>query len=208
MVSPDDLATETAAKEAKETYDALSEHEKTLVDAEKLTQVLAALTDYKILEGDKSVWKKETDGGITLRANGSVTKFTGILIDGKPVDERNYTVKEGSTIVALKRDYLDTLSPGEHSLTFLYTDGDASATFNIQTEESGNNGNAGTGVNTGTGENTGTNEGGNRSTAASQSAATGDHTVIFLWILLLLLTGGFAATVIYNRRKQNQVRAV
>ncbi len=207
-VSPDDLATETAAKEAKETYDALSEHEKTLVDAEKLTQVLAALTDYKILEGDKSVWKKETDGGITLRANGSVTKFTGILIDGKPVDERNYTVKEGSTIVALKRDYLDTLSPGEHSLTFLYTDGDASATFNIQTEESGNNGNTGTGVNTGTGENTGTNEGGNRSTAASQSAATGDHTVIFLWILLLLLTGGFAATVIYNRRKQNQVRAV
>lgn len=185
-VSPDDLAAEAAAKEAEKAYEALTDHEKTLVDAEKLTRVLAALVDYKILEGDKSVWKKESNGDITFRANGSVNKFTGILVDGKPVDEKEYTVKEGSTILTLKQDYLGTLSTGEHSLTFLYSDGDTTATFNIQAEGSANNGNN---------ENTGTGSNGNGNTTAPRSAATGDNAGLLLWILLLLLSGSFAATV-------------
>ena len=44
-------------------------------------------------------------------------------MDGQIVDESNYTVKEGSTIVTFKTEYLETLSVGTHTVTINYKDG-------------------------------------------------------------------------------------
>ncbi len=131
-VSPDDMDADIAAAQAKAALESLTEHERSLVDAGKLEEVLAALTDYRILEGDGSQWIQETEEGIAFRANGAVEKFTGLLIDGKTVDEEHYTVKSGSTILTLKESYLDTLPVGPHSLTFLYLDGEVSGGFEVR----------------------------------------------------------------------------
>lgn len=133
-VSPDDTDAERAAKLAESMLGNMSEREKALVDTSKLDSVLAALVDYRIIEGDGSNWIKEKDGSIIFKANGYIGKFTGILVDGNPVSEESYAVKSGSTVVALKESYLKTLSVGKHSITVLYSDGEASAEFEIRTE--------------------------------------------------------------------------
>ena len=138
-VSPDDMEADSAAAQAKAALESLTEHERSLVDAKKLEEVLAALTDYKILEGDGSQWIQETEGSIAFRVNGAVEKFTGLLADGEPLDAKHYTVKSGSTIVTLEESYLDTLPVGSHSLTFLYLDGQVSGEFEVQAKDGPDN---------------------------------------------------------------------
>ena len=84
---------------------------------------------YEILEGDKSSYQKGTDNGITIKTNGKFSKFEGIEVDGKVVDESNYIAKDGSTVLTLKTDYLNTLSIGEHKIKFIYDDGEVETTF-------------------------------------------------------------------------------
>lgn len=133
-VDPDDEEAEKLIQDAKDKYDALSDYEKTLIPSEtkeKLDSLLAELVDYCIIDGDGATWKLNSDGSLTITANGPLSKFTGIEVDGKAVDASNYTVVSGSTIITLKDDYLNTLSVGKHTLTVLYTDGEASGTFEI-----------------------------------------------------------------------------
>ena len=59
-------------------------------------------------------------------------RFTGIKVDGKDVDHSNYTAKSGSTIISLNAGYLNTLSVGTHTLTVLYTDGEAEMDFEVK----------------------------------------------------------------------------
>ena len=41
-------------------------------------------------------------------------------------------MKSGSTIVTLKASYLGTLSVGNHTMTFVYTDGETEGSFEIK----------------------------------------------------------------------------
>ncbi len=99
-------------------------------------QVDAAFTcteplDYFIISGDGSTYQQDdpVSPDITVTANGDIDKFTGLTLNGELVDESNYDVREGSTIVILHQDFLDTLIPGTYTLTFHYTDGQAEADF-------------------------------------------------------------------------------
>ena len=91
----------------------------------------AAPTDYEILNGANSKWTQDSDGNISFRGSGEFSKFAGIKVDGKTVDEKYYTVKEGSTIVTLKPEYLNTLTSGKHTLEIVWTDGTADTTFTV-----------------------------------------------------------------------------
>ena len=53
-------------------------------------------------------------------------------IDGKIIDSKNYSSKEGSTIITLKSDYLNTLSVGKHTISINSTTGSASTEFIIE----------------------------------------------------------------------------
>ena len=136
-VEPDD---EEAAEEilaAKAAYDALAEAEKSLVsDAakKKLNDLVAALTDYDIIKGDGGKWATGSNGSLSFTANGPFSKFIGIEVDGKKVDEKHYTAKSGSTIITLKQSYLKNLSAGKHTITVLYTDGETDGEFTVQPE--------------------------------------------------------------------------
>lgn len=90
---------------------------------------------YTVIEGNNSSWQKNSDKTITFKANGDFAEFTGIKIDGTLAAPEQYTAKSGSTIVTLKQAYLQSLSEGPHTITFLYTDGQCEANFTIKAAE-------------------------------------------------------------------------
>lgn len=175
-VEPDDTDAEKLINEAKEQYDLLTNHEKSLISEElkeKLENLMGDLLDYRIIEGDGSRWTVGEDGSVTMTANGSVEKFVGIKVDGKEVDAANYTVKPGSTIISLKPEYLNTLSVGKHTLTVIYTDGETSGEFEILKK------------------------------AESTASGTGDNNNIALWIAILSVSGIVLSVMTYRKKKQS-----
>ena len=138
-VEPDDEETTQKIMDAKEAYDNLTDHEKSLVEEStkaKLDNLVAALTAYDIIKGDGGKWTKGSSYGLSFTANGPFSKFVGIEVDGEEVAEKYYDAKSGSTIITLKQSYLKKLSTGEHTITVLYTDGEASGTFKILAQSS------------------------------------------------------------------------
>lgn len=87
--------------------------------------------EYVILEGENQTHIISSGDDLTVKANGDISKFEGLKVDGVLLDSSNYTVISGSTIATLNQDYLDTLEEGTHTLTFVYTDGEVSTEFTI-----------------------------------------------------------------------------
>ena len=138
---------------------------------------------YKIIEGANGSWTQNSDGTLTVRANGEFSKFTGVKVDGKTIDTKNYTAKSGSTIVTLSKDYLATLSVGNHKLTVLFNDGECSTNFTVNAVGDNNPGTAVTPDNT------------------TNNPQTGDHSGIVLAVVVLLVSGG-ALTVLGIAKKK------
>ena len=99
--------------------------------AEKVTVSAYKAPVYKVIEGAGSSFRHGSDGSLTFRADGDLTKFTGLKVDGEAVDETSYTKWRGSTYVRLTSAYLHTLSAGGHTVTFLFTDGTCEADFTV-----------------------------------------------------------------------------
>ena len=104
--------------------------------------------------------------------NGACSKFTGIEIDGKPVDKDNYTVVSGSTIITLKAEYMETMSAGRHRLEVQYTDGKASCEFDVFSKDD------------------------------IPAPGTGDSSNILLWLTLLVVSGGMLGTATVKNKKR------
>ena len=138
---------------------------------------------YKIIEGANGSWTQNSDGTLTVRANGEFSKFTGVKVDGKTIDTKNYTAKSGSTIVTLSKDYLATLSVGNHTLTVVFNDGEARTNFTVNAVGDNNPGTAVTPDNT------------------TNNPQTGDHSGIVLAVVVLLVSGG-ALTVLGIAKKK------
>ena len=140
--------------------------------------------DYKIIEGANGSWTQNSDGTLTVRANGEFSKFAGVEVDGKPlIAGKDYTAKSGSTIVTLSKDYLATLSVGTHKLTVLFNDGKCSTNFTVNAVGDNNPGTAVTPDNT------------------TNNPQTGDHSGIVLAVVVLLVSGG-ALTVLGIAKKK------
>lgn len=88
-------------------------------------------TTYKFLEGMDGSWTQKSDKTLKFKADGEFSKFSKVKIDGVEISSDKYTASEGSTIIELKKDYLGTLSVGEHRITVVYTDGACAAKFKI-----------------------------------------------------------------------------
>ena len=138
----------------------------------------AAPTEYNILDGANSSWTHDSDGSLSIRGSGAFSEFVGVKVDGKSVDKKYYTVKEGSTIVTLKPKYLNTLTAGKHTLEIVWTDGTADTTFTVDAKP----------ANTDT-----------------KSPQTGDSSSIVLWIALLFVSAaGVLATSVFGKKKKYQ----
>ena len=102
-------------------------------ETEKISKVVPSpgQEEYKILDGADSSWTQDAHKGLVIRGNGEFSKFKCVKVDGIIVDTKNYTVSEGSTVVTLKEDYLNTLAAGKHTFEIVWIDGLASTTFTV-----------------------------------------------------------------------------
>lgn len=102
-------------------------------ETEKISKLLPSpeQVEYKILDGTNSSWTQGAHKDLVIRGNGELSKFKCVKVDGTVVDEKNYTVSEGSTVVTLKEDYLKTLTAGKHTFEIVWTDGLASTIFTV-----------------------------------------------------------------------------
>ena len=91
--------------------------------------------DYEIIDGEDETWILDSDGNLTIKGNGDFLKFVGVKADGELLDTKYYTAKEGSTIVELKAEYLNTLSVGKHTFEIVWNDGSASTSITIKEYE-------------------------------------------------------------------------
>ena len=161
----------------------------------------AAPVDYDILNGANSKWTQDSDGTISVRGSGEFSKFVGVRVDGNSVDEKYYTVKEGSTIVTLKPEYLNTLTAGNHTIEIVWTDGTADTTFTVDAKPA----NTDTKIvwTDGTADTTFTvdTKPANTDTKPPQ---TGDSSSIVLWIAVLFVSGfGVVATAVYGKKRKS-----
>jgi len=158
----------------------------------------AITPDYKFLEGANGKWTKSSDKNLAFRANGEFSKFTGVKVDGTKIDADKYTAVSGSTIVNLKKEYLETLSVGKHTLTVVYTDGECSTEFEIKAAST-------------TKKDTTDKENKSSKTTASKldnekTPKTGDNSNILLWITLLFSSGVMLMGKAFANKKRKQDR--
>lgn len=87
---------------------------------------------YKFIEGANGSWTKNSGQDLGFKTNGEFSRFTGVKVDGTLIGNDKYTAVSGSTVVTLKKDYLETLSVGKHTLTVVYTDGECTTEFQVK----------------------------------------------------------------------------
>lgn len=85
-----------------------------------------------VIKGQNGKWKRGSGVSLSFTSNAPVGDFTGLFVDGKRVDEKNYILKSGSTVVELKKEYLETLLSGKHLMTISSGTGDAQTNFTIE----------------------------------------------------------------------------
>ena len=183
-------------------------------------KVNAALASYKIISGADSEWKQNTDETITIIGNGEFSKFESVKVDGSIIDAKNYTAKEGSTIIILKADYLKTLSVGTHSFEIVWADGSAVTSFKVSKNTSDNEGskdNNGNKNNSNDNPNsnlaavpddkkTNGSDSGNNADDSLQITApqTGDNSHPMLWVTLLAASLAGLLALLSVRRKKDE----
>lgn len=97
-------------------------------EIKKKDTIIAKLTPV-IIKGDKATVSADEKKELSFTSDAIYEDFIRVEVDGKTVDESNYTVKSGSTIVTLNADYVASLSEGNHTLSIVSTSGTATAGF-------------------------------------------------------------------------------
>lgn len=75
------------------------------------------------------------DQDATIKSTGALSEFRTVFIDGTEVATDDYTLAEGSTILTLRKSYMDSLEPGEHKVTLSYTAGDVETVLTVKEKE-------------------------------------------------------------------------
>lgn len=148
----------------------------------------------RIIKGDRSVWEKGSKADLEIVSDAPFDKFQKVLVDGKELAKENYEAQEGSTIILLKADYLQSLSNGQHKLEIVSANGTAETTFTISPAT----GNGGTGTNPGSG---GSNKNDKGTSSGSKTAA---ETGVWTWFgLMTAAFAGFAGVLAVRKRQKN-----
>lgn len=136
---------DTQIKPARDAYNSLTDHQKTLVDStklDKLGKLEAQLNAWTITEGDGQTWFKGSWNPLSFTVNGQTRKFSKVLLDGKmPITATpSFLAVSGSIdepfTLTLKPELLQvSMEPGEHTLTVIYGEnnsGTGTVTFTVE----------------------------------------------------------------------------
>ena len=162
----------------------------------------------KITAGDGAAVTQGEKKELSFTSDASFADFLRVELDGTTLDEKNYTKKEGSTIITLNRDFVATLSVGEHTLAIISQHGTATAKFTVKAKP----------AETATTQPTVTPQptAQPRQTAqpkptvqptvqpVSPIPRTGDTANPALWFALLIVSGSALAAIFVLRRKANR----
>lgn len=154
---------------------------------------------YVVTAGAGAVYEAGSEAGLTIIADGAFELFKELEIDGKVVDPANYEAKAGSTVITLKKAYLDTLPAAEHTARIVYTDGmAATTTFTVKAKDSQENNNNGNNNNT-------TTSAGTQEQTGTESPKTSDSSQLIFWIVLAVSSLALMAGVlVYGRKKMKR----
>ena len=132
-----DAKAATAAEEGNIEYWYCGGCKKYFSDAAATKEITKAATvtaklPPKITAGDGAAVTQGEKNELTFTSDASFADFLRVELDGTALDEKNYTKREGSTIITLNRDFVATLSVGEHTLAIVSQHGTATAKFTVK----------------------------------------------------------------------------
>ena len=161
-------------------------------------QTVTAKLPPKITAGDGATVTQGEKKELSFTSDASFADFLRVELDGTALDEKNYTKREGSTIITLNRDFVATLSVGEHTLSIVSKSGTATAKFTVKAKP----------TETTTPQPTVTPQ----PTAQPQPTVqpvspiprTGDAANPALWFALLIVSGFALAAIFVLRRKDKR----
>lgn len=198
-----DAKAATAAAEGNIEYWYCEDCDKYFSDAAATKEITKAQTvtaklPPKITAGDGATVTQGEKKELSFTSDASFADFLRVELDGTTLDEKNYTKKEGSTIITLNRDFVATLSVGEHTLSIVSKSGTATAKFTVKAKP----------TETTTPQPTVTPQ----PTAQPQPTVqpvspiprTGDTANSALWFALLIVSGSALAAIFVLRRKDNR----
>ena len=132
---------------------------------------------YEVTEGANQKYTITKNNEAKFKINADFRLFDGgkVYVDNELVDPKNYTAESGSTIITLKKEFVDTLSVGEHTLKVLFNDGgEAITTFNVA-----------------------------RVTVPTDNPQTGDNIGFYILSGILSIVGLAGAGIFYRRKQTN-----
>ena len=138
--------------------------------------------EYKFTEGANQIYTIDESKNAIFRIDADFSLFDGKLyIDGILVDAKNYKAESGSTVITLNKEYVDTLSVGEHTIKVEFSDnGSATTKFEVKAKQ----------VNT-------------EKTENITNPQTGDNIGIYIMLSIISVLG-IAATVVINNKKKRE----
>ena len=138
--------------------------------------------EYKFTEGANQIYTIDESKNAIFRINADFSLFDGKLyIDGTLIDAKNYKAESGSTVITLNKEYVDTLSVGEHTIKVEFSDnGSVTTKFEVKAKQ----------VNT-------------EKTENITNPQTGDNIGIYI-ILSIISVLGIATTVVINNKKKRE----
>lgn len=201
-----DAKAATVAEEGNIAYWYCGDCNKYFSDAAAETEITKADTvtaklPPKITAGDGAVVTQGEKKELAFTSDASFADFLRVELDGNTLEEKNYTKKEGSTIITLNSDFVATLSVGEHTLAIVSQSGTATAKFTVKAKP----------TETATPQPTVEPQ----PTAQPQQTVqptvqpvspipgTGDTANPALWFALLIVSGSALAAIFVLRRKAN-----
>lgn len=132
---------------------------------------------YEVTEGanQKYTITKNNEAKFKINADFRLFDDGKVYVDNELVDPKNYTAESGSTIITLKKEFVDTLSVGEHTLKVLFNDGgEAITTFNVA-----------------------------KVTVPTDNPQTGDNIGFYIISGILSIVGLVGAGIFYRRKQTN-----
>ena len=206
-----DAKAATAAEEGNIAYWYCDGCKKYFSDAAAIKEITKAATvtaklPPKITAGDGAAVTQGEKKELTFTSDASFADFLRVELDGTALEEKNYTKREGNTIITLNRDFVAALSVGEHTLAIVSQHGTATAKFTVKAKPTETAIPQSTVTPQPTAQPTPTVQPQPTVQPVSPILRTGDTANPALWFALLIVSGGAAIGITVASRKKKYHR--